>query len=111
AVLDFHISLVGDVRLRRLMRRAAVVAAPVPYRLAAPVVRLIAVFAVAAVLDIDVDRRRQAFLVVRFWLIGVLVKALLFERPADHLVIGAAGKAPRRPIRGVGLAQRRGKVR
>src|SRR4029077_19613098 len=93
------------------MRRAAVAAAPVPDRRATPVVRLIAVLAVPAVLDIDIDRRRQAFLVVRLRLRGVLKKALLFERPANHLVIGAAGNVLRRPIGGVGLAQRRGEVR
>src|ERR1700722_1914064 len=93
------------------MRRAAVVAAPVPNRLAAPIVGLILVLAVAAVLDIDVDRRRQAFLVVRPRFSGLLIKALLFEGPADHLMVGAAGKALRRPIRGVGLAQRSGEVR
>src|SRR3984957_757557 len=92
------------------MHRAAVVAAPVPDRLATPVVRLIPVLAMAAVLDIDVDWRRQAFLVVRLRLLGVLIKPLLFERPADHLVIGAAGKALRRPIRGIGFAQRGGKM-
>src|ERR1700731_169089 len=92
------------------MRRAAVVAAPVPDRLATPVVRLIPVLAMAAVLDIDVDRRRQAFLVVRLRLFGVLIKPLLFERPADYLVIGAGGKALRRPIRGIGFAQRGGKM-
>src|ERR1700676_3860692 len=93
------------------MRRAAIVAAPVPDRLAAPIVGLILVLAVAAVLDIDVDRRRQAFLVVRPRLLGILIKALLFERPADYLMVGAAGKALGRPVRGVGLAQRCGEVR
>src|ERR1700722_9178399 len=92
------------------MRRAAVVAAPVPDRLATPVVRLIPVLAMAAVLDIDVDRRRQAFLAVPLSLLGVLVNPLLFERPADPLVLGAAGKALRRPIRGIGFAQRGGKM-
>src|ERR1700730_17214684 len=93
------------------MRRAAIVMAPVPDRLAVAIVGLILVLAVAAVLDIDVDRRRQAFLVVRLRLIDILIKALLFERPADHLMVGAAGKTLRRPMRGGGLAQRRGEGR
>ena len=65
AVLDLHIGVVGDADDRLLVASAAVVVTPVPDRLAAPVVGLELVFAVAAVVDVDVDRRRRARIVDR----------------------------------------------
>src|SRR5262249_3746167 len=110
AVLDVYIGIVLDADDRLLVRRAAVVLATIPDRLAAPVIGLEGVFAGAAILDVHVDRRRRAYVVVRRRRAGRLIQTLLLERPADHLAVRAAGQAFRRPIAEIGLHQRGSKM-
>src|SRR5579884_4037863 len=90
AVLDPHIGIVGLSGDRCLVRQAAILAAPIPDRLAIPVVGLKRVFAVATILNVDIDRGRGALLVVRPPGMRQLIQTLFFERPANDFVVGAA---------------------
>jgi len=79
----------------------------IPDILAAPMVRLVVVLAMPAVIDVDIDGRRAANVVVRRGCAGQLEEPLLLEGPPDHLHVGASGvslqRVQRIPIIGVGV--------
>ena len=78
----------------------------IPDILAAPMIRLVVVLSMPAVVDVHIDGRRAANVVVRRGCAGQLEEPLLLEGPPDHLHVGASGlsfqRVQRIPIRRVG---------